>query len=251
MSGRRSRESSPWKHQKGAPGGKRSRSASPKKKHRRERREVDPDEEDAEKKFTWGGAVGKVEGTPHPDAHAPPPGEEDGKKKKSVAKPVLEKSGLLRDAALTNEAGVVNMYVASEDSAMPNKKWVLIPLKGEEVLETIPLHRQEWYLIGKDRDVAHIPSDHPSCSRQHAVIQFRRRVKEDEYGERTASVVPYIMDLGSTNGTFLNKIRLEKMRYVELRHKDMLQFASSSRQYILLCENIVEEEKRAAAKSSK
>jgi smad nuclear-interacting protein 1 len=45
-----------------------------------------------------------------------------------------------------------------------------------------------------------------------------------------------IMDLGSTNGTFLNKIRLEKMRYVELRHKDMLTFGGSTRQYILLQE---------------
>lgn len=224
---------------------------------REERRRRDEEEEKAIEQYQWGGATKteQQQQQPHPNAHAPPPVGGDGKegaeeKAKKKPKPVFEKSGLLRDAALTNEAGVVNMYVACEDSAMPNKKWVLIPLKGEEVLETIPLHRQEWYLIGKDRDVVHIPSDHPSCSRQHAVIQFRRRVSENEYGERTVAVVPYVMDLGSTNGTFLNKIRLDKMRYVELRHKDMLQFAGSSREYILLCENVVEEEKKAKGRST-
>jgi smad nuclear-interacting protein 1 len=99
---------------------------------------------------------------------------------------------LLRDAALTNEAGQVNTYVQSEDSAMPVKKWVLIPLKGEEVLEKIPLYRQEWYLFGKDRDIAHVPTDHPSCSRQHAVVQYRRRVVENEFGERVTNIVPYV-----------------------------------------------------------
>ncbi len=39
--------------------------------------------------------------------------------------------------------------------------------------EVIPLHRKSCYLVGRDRSVADIPADHPSCSKQHAVIQFR------------------------------------------------------------------------------
>lgn len=93
---------------------------------------------------------------------------------------------------LSLTSGAVNTYVASEDSAMPVKRWVLIPLKGDEVLETIPLHRQEWYLFGKDRAIAHIPTDHPTCSRQHAVLQYRRRTTENEYGDRVTTVVPYV-----------------------------------------------------------
>lgn len=45
--------------------------------------------------------------------------------------------------------------------------------KGEEDLPYLPLHRQSAYLIGRDRKVADIPTDHPSCSKQHAVLQYR------------------------------------------------------------------------------
>ena len=37
--------------------------------------------------------------------------------------------------------------------------------------ELLHIHRQSAYLIGRDRTVADIPLEHPSCSKQHAVIQ--------------------------------------------------------------------------------
>ena len=42
------------------------------------------------------------------------------------------------------------------------------------------------------------------------------------------------MDLGSTNGTYLNNERLDAQRYYELYEKDMVRFGNSSREYILL-----------------
>ena len=50
--------------------------------------------------------------------------------------------------------------------------------KGEESLPVMHLHRQSAYLIGKDRKVADIPVDHPSCSRQHAAFQYRAVEKQ-------------------------------------------------------------------------
>ena len=47
-------------------------------------------------------------------------------------------------------------------------------------------------------------------------------------------VVPYMMDLESTNGTFLNGEKLEAARYYELMHQDKVSFASSSRDYIFM-----------------
>ena len=90
------------------------------------------------------------------------------------------------------------------------------------------LHRQSAYLIGKDRKIADIPVDHPSCSRQHAVLQYRF-VKN--------KVLPYIIDLNSSNGTYLNNQKIDPQRYVELREKDVLKFGYSSREYVLLHEN--------------
>ncbi len=60
------------------------------------------------------------------------------------------------------------------------------------------------YLFGRDVSVADIITAHPSCSKQHAVLQFRLTQKDDELGRPASSVRPYLLDLGSVNGTFLN-----------------------------------------------
>lgn len=85
------------------------------------------------------------------------------------------------------------------------------------------------YLFGRDRSVADIPTDHPSCSKQHLVLQYRYQLDydiylnasrmvevEDEQKNVKEVVKPYVMDLGSVNGTFLNKQKLEPQRYYEL-----------------------------------
>lgn len=51
---------------------------------------------------------------------------------------------------------------------------------------------------------------------------------------------PYLIDLGSTNGTFLNGEEISSKRYYELLHKDVLKFGSSSREYVLLNQDAVE-----------
>ena len=43
--------------------------------------------------------------------------------------------------------------------------------------------RQSCYLFGRDRAIVDIPTEHPSCSKQHAVIQFRQITKRNEFGD--------------------------------------------------------------------
>lgn len=50
----------------------------------------------------------------------------------------------------------------------------------------------------------------------------------------TSAVKPYIMDLESTNGTFLNGERIAAAKYIELRALDVLRFGTSSREYVLM-----------------
>ena len=50
-------------------------------------------------------------------------------------------------------------------------------------------------------------------------------------------VKPYVIDLGSSNGTFLNNQKIDPQRYVELREKDVVKFGYSSRDYVLLHDN--------------
>ncbi|WFD28769.1 hypothetical protein MNAN1_003783 [Malassezia nana] len=50
------------------------------------------------------------------------------------------------------------------------------------------LWKQSCYLFGRDRTVVDIPTEHPSCSKQHAVIQFRQVTKRNDFGDVHRSV---------------------------------------------------------------
>lgn len=78
------------------------------------------------------------------------------------------------------------------------------------------------------------PTEHPSCSKQHAVLQFRYVEREKARGEREAGVWPYVIDLESANGTRVNGERVPEGRFVEVRSGDVLAFGDSSREYVVL-----------------
>lgn len=132
--------------------------------------------------------------------------------------------------------GVVIKYNQPPEARKPKTKWRLYPFKGDEALPVLHIHRQSAYLIGRDRIVVDIPVDHPSCSKQHAVLQFRLVEFQREDGSTGRRVRPYIIDLGSSNGTFVNNKKIDPERYVELLEKDMIKFGFSSREYVILHE---------------
>merc|ERR1711893_4220 len=152
-----------------------------------------------------------------------------------------EKSNLGLSGALTEDQntykGVVIKYSEPDDAQKPKKMWRLYPFKGKEALKTLHIHRQSAFLIGKLRGIVDIPIDHPSCSRQHAVIQYRRVKYTRSDGSTGQTVKPYIIDLESGNGTFLNNKKIEARRYYELREQDVLKFGFSTRDYVMLLGN--------------
>ncbi|XP_026409533.1 FHA domain-containing protein DDL-like [Papaver somniferum] len=152
-------------------------------------------------------------------------------------KPSFELSGKLAEE--TNRVkGVTLLFTEPSDARIPDVRWRLYVFKGGEVLnDPLYIHRKTCYLFGRERRVADIPTDHPSCSKQHAVIQYRLVEKEQPDGMLKKKVSPYIMDLGSTNGTFINDDRIESQRYYELKEKDTIKFGNSSREYVVLHEN--------------
>jgi smad nuclear-interacting protein 1 len=145
-------------------------------------------------------------------------------------------------AAETNTVNGVSLkYSEPPEAAKPTKRWRLYCFKNSHPLEDpLQVHRQSSYLFGRDRRVVDVPTDHPSCSLQHAVLQYRATQKEGSDGLLDTSVRPYIIDLGSTNGTFLNGEKIDSERYYELLEKDLLQFGHSSREYVLMSDLIGE-----------
>ena len=73
------------------------------------------------------------------------------------------------------------------------------------------------------------PTEHPSCSKQHAVLQFRYTEKRDEWGGKKGGVKPYVIDLDSANGTRVNGDKVPGRRYVEVRSGDVVTFGESTR----------------------
>ncbi|KAL1773633.1 smad nuclear-interacting protein 1 [Sigmodon hispidus] len=139
-------------------------------------------------------------------------------------KPSFELSGALLEDTNTFR-GVVIKHSEPSEARIPQKWWRLYPFKNDEVLPVMYIHRQSAYLLGRHRRIADIPIDHPSCSKQHAVFQYR--LVEHTRADGTVG----------RNGTFLNNKRIEPQRYYELKEKDILKFGFSSREYVLLHES--------------
>ena len=78
------------------------------------------------------------------------------------------------------------------------------------------------------------PTEHPSCSKQHAVLQFRYTEKRNEWGERKGGVKPYVIDLESANGTKVNGESVPARRFVEVMDKDVITFGESTREYVMI-----------------
>ncbi len=123
-------------------------------------------------------------------------GGEDRPPSVEKQKPNYQPTGRL--AAETNTvtrgdggAGVVLKYYEPPEARKPSPRdaWRLYVFKGADLLDTVELGERSCWLVGRERLVADFPVDHPSCSKQHAVLQFRHVVKTvNEFGDKDARV---------------------------------------------------------------
>jgi smad nuclear-interacting protein 1 len=130
--------------------------------------------------------------------------------------------------------GVVLKFSEPPEARAPNTQWRFYVFKGEEALETLHISKQSAYLLGRNEDIADIPLRHGSCSSQHAVLQYRS-LPNKETGK--LQCLPYLMDLESTNGSFINGVQIDSARYYQLKKGDVLKFGASTREYVLLTAN--------------
>ena len=154
-------------------------------------------------------------------------------------------SALAADVQTGNSRqGVVLKFLEHLEARVPNIRWRLYVFRKKDasttaadddgLLDTYHISKQSSYLFGRERKVADVPVDHPSLSKQHAVLQYRALPSSGEGAKLLCR--PYLMDLESTNGTFVNGVRLDPARYYELRRGDVITFGASTREYVLLTE---------------
>ncbi|XP_078591239.1 kanadaptin-like [Branchiostoma floridae x Branchiostoma japonicum] len=111
-------------------------------------------------------------------------------------------------------------------SSVPNKPYSLEVLKNGCIVSKFELTGKPFYVFGR-LDSCDVTLEHPSLSRYHAVVQFRG----EGDGERERGF--YLYDLGSTHGTWMNKMEVKPKVYYRLRVGYMIKFGGSSRMYIL------------------
>ncbi|KAF3404492.1 Smad nuclear interacting protein 1 [Talaromyces pinophilus] len=182
-------------------------------------------------------------------SRGPLPSQNDAFESTEVTKtgspaPVKEKPNFANTGRLAAESNtiavngstVVLKYHEPAEARKPPAKddWRLYVFKGEDLLEMVPLGERSCWLIGREKLVVDFPIEHPSCSKQHAAIQFRYVEKKNEFGDKTGRVRPYLIDLESSNGSMVNGDPIPGGRYIELRDKDVLKFGHSTREYVLM-----------------
>jgi smad nuclear-interacting protein 1 len=153
-------------------------------------------------------------------------------------KPNFGTTGRLAAAANTVQTGgqaIVLKYHEPAEARKPSTKdrWRMYVFKDNDIVDTIGLAEQSCWLFGREAAVVDVLVEHPSCSKQHAVIQFRYIEKRNEFGDKMGKVRPYVLDLESANKTQVNGSTIPEAKYVELRDKDVVQFGHSSREYVM------------------
>jgi smad nuclear-interacting protein 1 len=220
-------------------------------RHRRRRRSRDGDDDDSSRRKRHRDNVSDDEprttrrsplrrGAPLPSQEASfavTTGEEPEKPKE---KPNLGNTGLLAAAsnsvAQADGSSITLKYHEPPEARKPSPRdqWRLFIFKDGDIVDTVELSLRSCWLVGREVAVVDLPAEHPSISKQHAVLQFRYTERRNEFGDKIGKVKPYLIDLESANGTTLNDKKIGGSRYLELRDKDMIKFGDSAREYVLM-----------------
>ncbi|CAL1278267.1 unnamed protein product [Larinioides sclopetarius] len=95
-------------------------------------------------------------------------------------------------------------------------------LKIDKLIQKLMIDEKKCYLFGRNPELNDFCIDHASCSRVHAALVYHKHLN------RT-----FLVDLGSTHGTYIGSIRLEAHKPTQLPVDSKFHFGASTRIYIL------------------
>ena len=100
------------------------------------------------------------------------------------------RSGLLSQSSTTDPTRPkAKIYSEPLGSVNPPPKYRLYTFKEGKEIEMTPLVGQSFFLIGRDLALCTIQATHPSISKQHAVIQFRREFIQSELKSASSNLL--------------------------------------------------------------
>ncbi|XP_046700472.1 protein phosphatase 1, regulatory subunit 8a isoform X3 [Silurus meridionalis] len=136
----------------------------------------------------------------------------------------LIKSCPLAEGISTECLGTALKNLSSHDirAGKPPPGLHLDVVKGDKLIEKLIIDEKKFYLFGRNPDHCDFTIDHQSCSRVHAALVYHRHLKR-----------VFLIDLNSTHGTFLGRIRLEPHKPQQVPIDSTMSFGASTRVYTL------------------
>lgn len=95
-------------------------------------------------------------------------------------------------------------------------------LKGDRLVQKLMLDQKKCYLFGRNQEMCDFAIDHQSCSRVHAAFVYHKFLDKG-----------FLVDLGSTHGTFIGKMLIEGHKPTLLPVDSHFHFGHSTRVYVL------------------
>ncbi|KAF7279676.1 hypothetical protein GWI33_006839 [Rhynchophorus ferrugineus] len=95
-------------------------------------------------------------------------------------------------------------------------------LKGDKLIQKLMIDEKKCYLFGRNAQMNDFCIDHASCSRVHSALVWHKHLNR-----------AFLVDLGSTHGTFIGSLRLEGYKPTQLPIDSSFHFGASTRNYII------------------
>ncbi|KAL7646543.1 UNVERIFIED_CONTAM: hypothetical protein RMT77_001794 [Armadillidium vulgare] len=94
--------------------------------------------------------------------------------------------------------------------------------KIDKLIQKLMIDEKKCYLFGRNPHLNDFCIDHASCSRVHAALVYHKHLN-----------LPFLVDLGSTHGTYIGQIRLEANKPTQLPINSSFHFGASTRIYTI------------------
>ncbi|XP_008553800.1 nuclear inhibitor of protein phosphatase 1 [Microplitis demolitor] len=117
---------------------------------------------------------------------------------------------------------MANHYEVPNWAGKPPVGLHLDVLKGDKLIQKLMVDEKKCYLFGRNQQLNDFCIDHASCSRVHAALVYHKHLNR-----------AFLVDLGSTHGTYIGSLRLEGNKPTQLPIDSTFHFGASTRYYII------------------
>ncbi|XP_076089738.1 nuclear inhibitor of protein phosphatase 1-like [Mytilus galloprovincialis] len=121
-----------------------------------------------------------------------------------------------------NDGPLVNNFEVPSWAGKPPPGLHLDVVKENKMVQKLMIDTKKCYFFGRNKQMCDFCIDHQSCSRVHAALVWHKHLSR-----------PFILDLGSTHGTFIGRIRLESKKPQQVPIDSEIHFGASTRLYII------------------